>query len=166
MKLKLMPVLTGAVVLALAATPLVAKAAPVTPGQQLLAQAARQPRQGNFANLNLTQDQKNRMQQLRQDTQREIETLLTPQQLERYNAAKQSRRGMMRNRGGDLAASGQGQRNGRSSMWDSLDLSSSQKAKIQEIRQRSRDRMMSILTDQQRQQLQQSGNSMRNQNQY
>ena len=165
MKLRLMPVLTGAVVLAVAATPLVVTAAPITSGQQLLAQVG-QRRQGPFANLNLTQEQKNRLQQLRQDTQREIEGVLTPQQLDEYNAAKQIRQGMRRGGGGNWSASSQGGQNRRSNIWDSLNLSSNQKSRIQEIRQRSRDRMMSILTDQQRQQLQQRGRSMMNQNQY
>ncbi len=166
MKLKLMPVLTGAVVIALTATPLVVKAAPIAPGQQLLAQAARQQRQGKFANLNLTQEQKDRMRQLRQETQREIEGVLTPQQLEQYKAAMQSRRGMMRNSNGNLANARQGQQRGRQNVFDSLNLSSSQKDRIQQIRQQSRDRMQSILTREQRDQLQQSGRSMRNQDQY
>lgn len=163
MKLKLMPVLTGAVVIALTATPLVVKAAPIAPGQQLLAQAAGQQRQGKFGNLNLTQEQKDQMRQLRQQTQREIEGVLTQQQLEQYKAARQSRRGRMGNRNGNLANSGQGQQRGRQNVFDSLNLSSSQKDTIQQIRQQSRDRMQSILTREQRDQLQRSGRSMRNQ---
>lgn len=165
MKLKLMPILTGAVVIALTATPLVVKAAPIAPGQQLLAQAAGQQRQGKFGNLNLTQEQKDKMRQLRQETQREIEGVLTQQQLEQYKAAMQSRRGRMGNRNGNLANSGQGQRRGRQNVFDSLNLSSSQKDRIQQIRQQSRDRMQSILTREQRDQFQRSGRSMRNQDQ-
>jgi Spy/CpxP family protein refolding chaperone len=166
MKLKLMPVLTGAVLIALAATPLAVKAAPITPGQQLLAQAARQQRQGKFANLNLTQEQKDQMRQLRQETQREIESVLTQRQLEQYKATMQSRRGRMRSSNGNLANSGQGQQSGRRNVFDDLNLSSSQKDRIQQIRQQSRDRMRSILTREQQDRLQQGGRSMRNQDQY
>ena len=165
MKLKLMPVLTGAVLIALTATPLVATAAPIAPGQQLLAQAGRQQRQGKFRNLNLTQEQKDQMRQLRQQTQRDIEAVLTQQQLEQYKAAMQSRRGRMRNSNGNLADSGRGQQRGRQNVFDSLNLSSSQKDRIQRIRQQSRDRMRSILTREQQDRLQQSGR-WTNQDQY
>ncbi|HAA27469.1 MAG TPA: hypothetical protein DCE56_07025 [Cyanobacteria bacterium UBA8553] len=166
MKLKLMSVLTGAVVMALTATPLVVQAAPIEPEQQLLAQTARPQRQGKFRNLNLTQEQRDRMRQLRQETQRDIEAVLTQRQLEQYKAAKQSRRGMMRNSNGNLADSGRGQQRGRQNIFDSLNLSSSQKDRIQQIRQQSRNRMRSILTRAQQDQLQQSGRYDRNQDQY
>jgi periplasmic protein CpxP/Spy len=151
MKLKLISLITGAVLLA--ATPFAMKTV-AAPGQQL-AQATTQQRSGRQNQLNLTSDQKEQMRQLHQETRQKIEALLSSDQLAKYKTAMQNRRGAMRDDAGEMnSASRQGNGNRRQNMFASLNLSQDQKAKIREIMQNSRTRMSSILTDAQRTQLQ------------
>lgn len=153
MKLKLMPLITGAVLLA--ATPVAMKAF-AAPGQQL-AQVTNQQRTGRQNQLNLTSEQKDQMRQLHQETRQKIEALLSSDQLAKYKTAMQNRRGGMRDDAGEMnSASRQGgNSNRRQNMFSSLNLSQDQQAKIREIMQSSRTRMSSILTEAQRTQLQQ-----------
>jgi Spy/CpxP family protein refolding chaperone len=164
MKLKLMPLVTGAVLLAAAATPFALKAAQAAPGQ-LVAQQTTQPaaqpgtqqqRMGRQNSLNLTQEQKDQMRQLHQDTRQKIEAVLSSDQLAQYKAALESRRGGMQNSTGDRnSASAQRNGNGRQNIFSSLNLSPDQQTKISQIMRASKTRMDSILTDTQRAQLQQ-----------
>lgn len=149
MKLKLMPIITGAILLT-AATPFAFKAV-AAPGQQL-AQTTQQ-RSARQNQLNLTPEQKEQMRQLHQDTRKQIESLLSSDQLAKYKAAMQNRRGTMQNNSDEI--SGQSNGNRRQNMLASLNLSQDQKAKMREIMQNSRTRMSSILTNEQRNQLQQ-----------
>ncbi|MGC1395998.1 MAG: hypothetical protein WA828_17200 [Coleofasciculaceae cyanobacterium] len=155
MKLKLMPVITGVVLLA--ATPFAIKAI-AAPGQQL-AQATTQPenqqRIGGQNKLNLTPEQKEQMQQLHQETRQKIEAVLSSDQLAEYKTAMQNLRGRMQDNAGNQNASTQGNGNRRQNLFASLNLSQDQQAKIREIMQNSRTRMNSILTDSQRVQMQQ-----------
>jgi periplasmic protein CpxP/Spy len=165
MKLKLIPIITGAVLLATAA-PFAIKVM-AAPGQQL-AQATTQPanqqRTGRQNQLNLTSEQKDQMRQLHQETRQKIEDLLSSDQLTKYKAAMQSRRGGMRDQAGEMnSASAQGNGNRRQNIFTSLNLSQDQQAKIREIMQSSRTRMSSILTDSQRDQMQQMMRNRKNQ---
>jgi Spy/CpxP family protein refolding chaperone len=87
-----MPFLVGAVALNLAATPFAVNAQANTFGQQLLAQGQGQ-RQGKFADLNLTQAQKDQMAAIRKDTRSQIDAILTPDQRDKFKAAMESRQG-------------------------------------------------------------------------
>lgn len=156
MKLKLMPIVTGAVLLVVAA-PFALKAVAV-PGQQLAqaTQPANQQRSGRQNQLNLTSEQKDQMRQLHQETRQKIEAVLSSAQLAQYKTAMQSRRGGMRDNAGQTnSTSAQGNGNRRQNIFTSLNLSQDQQAKIREIMQSSRTRMSSILTDAQRTQMQQ-----------
>lgn len=160
MKFKVMPLLTGAVLLTAIATPFTIKAVQAAPVNQLLAQyptqSGNQQRMGGQNVLNLTQDQKDQLQQLHQDTKQKIESILSSEQLAQYKAALQNRRGGMRNGVGDSnSASDQRYGNGRQNIFASLNLSQDQQTKIREIMRASKTRMDSILTDSQRAQLQQ-----------
>ena len=167
MKLKLMPIVTGAVLLVVAA-PFALKAVAV-PGQQL-AQATTQPanqqRIGRQNQLNLTSEQKDQMRQLHQETRQKIEAVLSSAQLAQYKTAMQSRRGGMRDNAGQTnSTSAQGNGNRRQNIFTSLNLSQDQQAKIREIMQSSRTRMSSILTDAQRTQMQQMMRARKTQSQ-
>lgn len=197
MKLKLMPVLTGAIALAsLAATPLIVKALPTAPGQPLLAQGLGQGQlgqrggmRGGGGGMNLTEDQRAQIKKIREQTQKDIRAVLTKEQRAQYDAAmqesRQSRQSAMQNRsgganggglrggmngnGGGLASRGQraggGQMGGQQAILNSLNLSEDQQQEIQEIMKRQREQMQALLTDSQRQQLQQRSSQFGTQNQ-
>ena len=153
MKLKLRSVLTGAVVVVVAATSFVIKPIQAAPGQQLLAQATTQPGQGRWANLNLTPEQQTRLRQLHEQTRKKIEAVFTPQQLQQYRTALQNRRSGMRTANGDVNSSST-QQTGRQNILATLNLTQEQKTKIQQILRDSRNQRNTILTDAQRSQLQ------------
>src|SRR4028119_888230 len=199
MKLKLMPVLTGAIALAsLAATPLIVKALPAAPGQPLLAQSLGQKqlgqggmggmggmRRGGGEGMNLTEDQRAQIKKIREQTQKDIRAVLTKEQRAQYDAAmqesRQSRQSAMQNRSGGASGglrggamnggamngggmngggmrnrqAGGGQMGGQQAILNSLNLSEDQQQEIQEIMKRQREQMQALLTDSQRQQLQQ-----------
>jgi hypothetical protein len=203
MKLKLMPVLTGAIALAsLAATPLIVKALPAAPGQPLLAQSLGQKqlgqggmggmggmRRGGGEGMNLTEDQRAQIKKIREQTQKDIRAVLTKEQRAQYDAAmqesRQSRQSAMQNRsggangglrGGAMNGSGMnggmrnrqaggGQMGGQQAILNSLNLSEDQQQEIQEIMKRQREQMQALLTDSQRQQLQQRSSQFGTQNQ-
>lgn len=80
MKLKLMPVLAGAIALTVVATPLAVKAGQNWSGQK--------------AGIELTQQQQNQLEQINRNTRSEIEAILTPEQREQFQAAFEQGRGM------------------------------------------------------------------------
>ncbi len=86
--------------------------------------------------LNLTEDQKAKIKQIRESTRAQIETVLTDEQKAKLRAAREEGQKMRK----DMA---------------SLNLTDDQKAKIRSIRQEAKKQMDAVLTDQQRQQLQQ-----------
>jgi Spy/CpxP family protein refolding chaperone len=204
MKLKLMPVLTGAIALAsLAATPLIVKALPAAPGQPLLAQSLGQKqlgqggmggmggmRRGGGGGMNLTEDQRAQIKKIREQTQKDIRAVLTKEQRAQYDAAmqesRQSRQSAMQNRSGGANGglrggamngggmngggmrnrqAGGGQMGGQQAILNSLNLSEDQQQDIQEIMKRQREQMQALLTDSQRQQLQQRSSQFGTQNQ-
>lgn len=92
--------------------------------------------QRGMSKLNLTDAQKAQMQQLRQETQAQIEQILTAEQRAQMQSLKQS--------GGKM----------RGGMKD-LNLSEAQKQQIRQIRASSQQKMQAILTDEQRALMQQ-----------
>ena len=161
MKLKFVPMLTGAIALAFAAAPLVVKAAPAAPGRLLLAQEMPRAGRGPMGRLNLTQDQKSQMMRIQQQTRQQIEGVLTPDQLQQYKAAMQNHQHGMQ----DGLNSAPRSHGGRHNPFANLNLSQDQKNQIQHITKSSREQMNSVLTDTQRQQLEQMRQSRQEQSQ-
>jgi Spy/CpxP family protein refolding chaperone len=133
MKLKLMPVLAGVIALTVTAAPLAVKAEPNQLNQPLPKQA--QNRRG--AEVELTQQQKDKLVQIRSDTRAQIEKILTPQQREQFKAAMQSPQG-------------------RQAAFAAMNLSPKQQTELREVMQSAQTRVEAILTPEQRQQIQQS----------
>lgn len=164
MKIKLMSLLTGAVVLGFAATPFVVKAVTPSSAPQILAQA--RTGQSRLGDLNLTQSQKDQMRRIHERTQEKIKAVLTPEQRRQYESAMENRSfGRFNSNGsGNLSARGQGQGGRRfNNPMASLNLSQDQQNQIRQIKRTAREQMNSVLTDAQRAQLQQNRPSrMRN----
>lgn len=139
MKIKLMPMLVGALVFGAAATPLAVNAQPNSSGQQLLAQAQqrqRQGKEGKWAQLNLTEAQQQEMRRIKEETRAQMQNILTPAQQAALNA-----NGQERNR----------------KAWKEVmsSLSDAQKTQMRTLMQQQKNRMEAVLTDAQRQQIQQ-----------
>ena len=91
--------------------------------------------EGKFKCLNLTEDQKAQMQQIRESASAQMQEILTPEQLEKLEAAK---------------ASGQKKRE----VFRSLNLTDAQKAEMKKIKESRKAQFEAILTDEQKAQLQ------------
>lgn len=141
MKLKLVPALAGALALTVVAAPLAVQAEPKQSNQpaQPQVQTPTKP-----VGVELTQQQKSQMNEIRRDTRARIEKLLTPQQQEQFKAALQSRQG------GQAA-------------FAAMKLSPEQQTQLQGILQSAQSRAEAILTPEQRQQLQQNFQQQRKQ---
>ncbi|MEW6495888.1 MAG: P pilus assembly/Cpx signaling pathway, periplasmic inhibitor/zinc-resistance associated protein [Cyanobacteriota bacterium] len=142
MKIKLMPMLAGAIVLGAAAIPFAVNAQANSSGQQLLAQAQQEQRQGKegkWAKLNLTDAQKQEMSRIKEETRAQMQSILTPEQQATVQAAMQNGQG--RNRQG----------------WKEIkeSLTDAQKAQMRTLMEQQKARIEALLTDDQKQQLQQ-----------
>jgi periplasmic protein CpxP/Spy len=146
MKIKLMPMFAGAIALSVVATPFLVKAQANGPDP---AQPTRAHHQGKWDNLNLSDQQKQQLEQIRKDTRTQIEAVFTPQQLEQLKAARQN------HQPGQAPQPGQAHQGHRGGFMASLNLSDAQKAKIKEIMQAQKSRMQAVFTPAQQQQLQQ-----------
>ena len=137
MKIKLIPMLAGAIVLGAIATPFALNAQAKPSAQPLLAQA--QQHQGKWSQLNLTEQQQQQMRQLREETRTQMQSILTPEQQQKLQAAMQN---------------GQGRNN---QAWREVmaSLTDEQKAKKRELMQQQKSRFEAILTAEQKQQLEQ-----------
>ncbi|MEM7714549.1 MAG: P pilus assembly/Cpx signaling pathway, periplasmic inhibitor/zinc-resistance associated protein [Cyanobacteria bacterium P01_A01_bin.68] len=100
-------------------------------------------REGKFKRLNLTEDQKAQMQQIRESARAQMQEVLTPEQLEKLEAAK---------------ASGQKKRE----VFRSLNLTDTQKAEMKEIKESKKAQFEAILTDEQKAQLQEMKQNRQN----
>lgn len=140
MKLKFMPMLVGAIAIALATTELAVNAKAASPSRILLAQA-QEPH--GFQRLGLTQEQKAKISEIRQNTRSQIEAVLTPQQLEQLKTAMQDSRQSKRQ------------------AFSTLNLTQEQKTQMRQIRQSAKSQYEAVLTPEQRQQLQQSRQTWR-----
>lgn len=144
MKIKLMPMLAGAIALSAVAAPFAVNAQVNLSGQQLLAQAQgqqRQQRQGKWAQLNLTPAQQEQMRQIKAEFRTQMQAILTPEQRAKLEAAKQNSQGQ--------------NRQARRGVMESLNLTDAQKAQMRELKQQQKSRMQAVLTAEQRQQLEQ-----------
>jgi Spy/CpxP family protein refolding chaperone len=137
MQLKLIPVLVGALALAVTTTELAALAQPVSKSPLLLAQAQEPPRRER---LELTEEQKAKIASIRSSTRSQIEAILTPEQREKLKAAMQNRQQ-------------------RRQAFASLNLTPEQKTQMRQIRQSAKSQFEAVLTPEQLQKLQQNRQS-------
>ena len=86
--------------------------------------------------LNLTPEQKEQMQRIKESSRQEMENVLTSEQKARLEAARANRENPRR-------------------VFESLNLTEDQKAQMQQIREASKQQMDAILTPEQRQQMEQ-----------
>lgn len=150
MKLKLMPILLGAIALAgsfASVLPLAANAQTNSSNQQIIAQAQsqqRQQRKDKFAGLNLTQAQQDEIAKIRKETKAQLKSVITEEQLAKLKAARQNNQD-------------------RRAARTAINLSDAQKAKLKEINQSSKARIRAVLNEQQRQQFDQNMRQKRQQ---
>jgi len=127
MKLMLLPALLG---LILAAPVVIA-----TPAQAQFELAQQTKRRGPLADLNLTPEQQQRIQQIRQNARNQMQQILTPEQRQQLSQlpgqTPEQRRAIMKN----------------------LNLTDAQKQQMKQIRTSTRQQIEAILTAEQRQQL-------------
>ncbi|NMG10889.1 hypothetical protein DP117_30065 [Brasilonema sp. UFV-L1] len=145
--------LSSVIGLACVAVPSSVQALPTTQNQIL--QAQNFPQGGNqFPNLNLSDDQKQRLEEINEETKEKIDAVLTSEQRQKLEKKKaqmrNSRGGMQGGSGVPMRPPGEGK-----NPFAELNLSSDQKEKIQEIAQSSQEKIKSVFTDEQRQQLEQ-----------
>lgn len=93
-------------------------------------------RRGGKPDLNLTEQQRQQMRQIREETRAQIEAVLTPEQRAKLEAARE-------------------QRQNPREVMASLNLTEQQRAQMRTIREESKRKMDAVLTEQQRQQLEQ-----------
>lgn len=104
-------------------------------------------RNGLFERLGLSEQQKSQIQEIRRNTRAQMEAILTPEQKQQLEAAKQARQSQTRQQ------TPQGQRPKRG--FASLNLTEEQKTKMREIKESEKNQIQAILTPEQQQQLQQ-----------
>lgn len=144
MNVKRFLLLPGALAIALS------YAAPMLPVAAQTPTAPAEQHHKRGANLNLTEDQKTQLKQIREATRSQIDAILTPEQKAKLDAAKQQRQQGQQEQGQ------QGQRGQKPrGMWASLNLTADQKARIKTIRQDAKQKMDAVLTAEQRQKLEQ-----------
>ncbi len=154
MKLKTLSLLIAT--LALTATPFAVQAqqnAPTNKPTQEMWQ------KGSFQRLNLTPEQKVKMQEIGRSTRAQIETVLTPEQKAKLKAAMADAK----------AERQQGQRQGRMKakrdVFASLNLTEAQKDQMKQIKQSSRQQMQALLTPEQKAQMKKFQEEMRSRRQ-
>ncbi len=135
MKFKPVLLMLGAIASAGVITSTIALSSVNTAQAQTNPQQSSQKHRGGWAALNLTEQQKAQMKQIRTQTQAQIQAVFTPEQLSKLQAAK-------------------GQRGNRRELMSSLGLSEAQKAQIKSIRESAKNQMKAILTPEQQQQMQ------------
>lgn len=140
-RLKIIPLLAGAIALTVAAAPLAVKAELNQPNQAAPKQAQKRPQ---VAEVKLTKQQQDQLAQIRRDTRTQIEKILTPQQLQQFKTAMQSPQG-------------------RQAAISAMNLSENQKTQLKTIVQSAQSRAEAILTPQQRQQIQRNIQQQRQQ---
>jgi len=105
--------------------------------------------------LNLTDEQKTQMRQIREATRTQIESVLNQEQKDKLRAAKEQR--------GQQQGQQQAQQRGQGrEVWASLNLTADQQAQIKRIREESRQKIQAVLTPEQQQQMQQMRQNRQN----
>ncbi|MBF2027836.1 MAG: P pilus assembly/Cpx signaling pathway, periplasmic inhibitor/zinc-resistance associated protein [Oscillatoriales cyanobacterium C42_A2020_001] len=135
MNIKTLLLVPGAIALSLSFLP-------VTPVVAQVETAPAVQKQRGMNKLNLTDAQKAQMKQMREQTQAQIEQILTAEQKAQLQSLKQS--------GGKMRGG-----------WQSLNLSEAQKQQIRQIRENAQQSMQSILTAEQRALLEQQRQGMK-----
>lgn len=133
MKLKIMPLLAGALAITVAGAPLAVKAQPKQSNQPAPGQAQNKPGSGG---VELTEQQQKQIAQIRLETRTQIEKIFTAQQRQKFQAAMQGGKGMR-------------------AAFAAMNLSQDQQTQLQAIVKSAQSRAEAILTPQQRQQIQQ-----------
>ncbi len=153
MKLKNFSLIAGAIALSLSATPFVVNAQQIaqTPTE------VKQDHNGPFERLGLTDAQKTQIKDIRSNSRTQMEAILTSEQKQQLEAAKQARQGQPRQ------ARGQGERPNKG--WASLNLTPEQKTQMRQIRESEKNQIQAILTPQQQQQFKQFQDNMRSRRQ-
>ena len=147
MKLNKLSFLAGAVALTLTAIPFAAEANRANINSSspvIVARGGKGMRM--LKRLNLTDQQKTQLQEIKKSARDEMKEILTPEQLQKLQEAK---------------ANGQKKRE----VWGNLGLTDDQKAEIKEIRESKKSQIEAILTDDQKQQLEQMRQNRRNRRQ-
>jgi len=141
MKLNKLSFLVGAVALTLTAIPFTAQADTSSSSPVIVAQ---RQKQGGWKNkLNLTDEQKAQMKEIKESARAQMEEILTPEQLQKLEAAK---------------ASGQKKRG----VFRTLGLTDAQKAEMKKIKESKKAQFEAILTDEQKAQLQEMKQNRQN----
>jgi periplasmic protein CpxP/Spy len=156
MKLKLVAMFSLVIGLALVAVPLSVKALPIPSGPVFHAQNfAQSGPPGQPPNINLSDAQKQRLDEIDKQTKEKFDAILTSEQrqkLEEKVAQMKNRRGGMHGGFGGPGIPMPPPEGGNGPFAD-LNLSNDQKAKIEDIMQSSHEEVKSVFTDEQRQQL-------------
>ncbi|MEP0869974.1 hypothetical protein NDA01_09180 [Trichocoleus desertorum AS-A10] len=157
MKLKLIPLLAGAIAMTLAAAPLATQVVQAQSNTGTPSQSGHRMKGMKGMNaLNLSAEQRTQMQQIHEETKAAIEQVLTAeqrQQLEAIKAQRQATRAERQAARVEGQARPQGETRERRGPFANLNLSAEQQTRIQEIKQASRQRMEAVLTEEQRQKL-------------
>jgi periplasmic protein CpxP/Spy len=133
MKLKLISILAGAVVFVALLSAIAVHAQPQIPSEILPPM---------MSGITLTPEQETQLQQVRSQTQNQIESILTPEQRDRARAALEQGEGIQRT----IA---------------SMDLTKEQQTQLRTVFQSARQQMAHIITPQQRRQILQNIRSLR-----
>ncbi|BCL34893.1 Spy/CpxP family protein refolding chaperone [Nostoc sp. MS1] len=144
MQLKPLSLLAGAIALTLTTTPFVVHAQANSSAAPVIAQGARK---GPWESLGLTDDQKAKIKQIMDNSRTQIESVFTPEQKAKLEAARQARQAQRQ----------QGQRpqaGKRGNVLADLNLTQDQKNRIKSIRQSSKQQIEAVLTTEQRAKLQ------------
>ena len=138
MQFKFIPVLASAIAVSIATAPLAAKAETIAPAPQTIAQAQARPDKVSprFEQLGLTQEQRDKIAEIRRNTRTQVEAVFTPEQRQQLETARESK-----------------QR--RREAIASINLTPEQKTRLQQIRQSAKSQFDAVLTPEQRQKLQQ-----------
>jgi periplasmic protein CpxP/Spy len=137
MQLQKLSLIAGAFALSLTAMPFAVKAETISSSPIQIAQTPTQaPRkgEGKFNRLGLTDAQKAQMAEIRRETKAQMEAILTPQQREQLQTARQNRQG-------------------KRQVWRNLNLTDAQRNQMRQIMQTQKSKMEAILTSEQRQRL-------------
>lgn len=125
--IKVLPLLAGVVSIALSAATIPA----------VLAQSNNKPPEGLHQNrLNLTAEQQQKIQQIKQSERDQMDKILTAEQKARLERARQNRENPRQ-------------------VFESLNLTEQQKAQMDAVRRATKEQMDAILTAEQRQQMEQ-----------
>jgi Spy/CpxP family protein refolding chaperone len=133
MKTKILPLLSGAFALLLAAYPMIPLFTPTA-----LAETTQSARgEGKLAKLNLTEEQQVQIKKIRESARQKMDTIFTAEQKAQWQAARKERQ------------------------KPNLNLTDEQKGQIKAIRTEAKSQMDAILTPEQQKQLQEMKSSKR-----